>query len=344
MVDSDSQRLTELAEALASIEPTLAREREEVARVDEALAEAEKAAQTADGSWESFTQQAALPKQQVEVQQGRKANAERNLATLTQRLDRIGQEIESLRSHEETTSLDAIVESLPKAEAAGTLQRNDLELSRQVLVDSRDQLGRKRKEQDELRRQSQVLAGQRASLEALQSDARDEDAEDQANSWLQKTLSSQGSALLDLVSVKRGYESAADLVLAEWLSSIGADFENMPAEPSQPPSGVSLIDSTLSEVSADPTMLLHYISGPAGIEDVLTGVRVVKTWQEAIAARSHLLSWQSVVSQDGLWVGRSWMRSRTQADAEQGIIARQGRLAEIIHEFERVSTQLAEVD
>ena len=51
-----------------------------------------------------------------------------------------------------------------------------------------------------------------------------------------------------------------------------------------------------------------------------------------------------MVSQDGLWVGRSWMRSRTQADAEQGMIARQGRLAEIVKEFERVSTQLAEVD
>ena len=161
MVDSDSQRLTELAEALASIEPTLAREREEVVRVDSALAEAEKAAQTADGNWENFTQQAALPKQQVEVQQGRKANAERNLATLSQRLDRIKQELEALKEHEETVSLDAIVETLAEAEAAAMLQRDELEKSRQALSDSRDQLGQKREEQDELGRQSQVLAGQR---------------------------------------------------------------------------------------------------------------------------------------------------------------------------------------
>ena len=37
LVDSDSQRLTELAEALASIEPTLAREREEVAKSTQRL-------------------------------------------------------------------------------------------------------------------------------------------------------------------------------------------------------------------------------------------------------------------------------------------------------------------
>ena len=344
LVDSDSQRLTELAEALASIEPTLAREREEVGRVDAALAEAEKAAQTADGNWESFTQQAALPKQQVEVQQGRKANAERNLATLSQRLDRIKQELESLNAHEETVSLDEIVESLAEAEAAATLQRNELEKSRQALSESRDLLGQKREEQDELRRQSQVLAGQKASLEALQADATDEQAQTEANDWLEQTLATGGVALLDLVSVDSGYEAAADLVLGAWVSSTGANFQQLKSDSLQPPVGLSLVDSASADRNSDPSMLAHYISGPVGIRDALTGVRVVETWQQAMAARAELTNGQSVVSQDGLWVGSSWMRSRTQTDAEQGMIARQGRLTEINEALEKVSSNLAEVD
>ena len=63
-----------------------------------------------------------------------------------------------------------------------------------------------------------------------------------------------------------------------------------------------------------------------------------------MAERAELTDGQSVVSQDGLWVGRSWMRSRTQTDAEQGMIARQGRLTEISEGLERVSNNLAEVD
>ena len=344
LVDSDSQRLTELAEALASIDPTLAREREEVVRVDAALADAEKAAQTADGKWENFTQQAALPKQQVEVQQGRKANAERNLATLSQRLDRIKQELESLKGHEETLSLDTLVESLAEAEAAAALQRGELETSRQALSDSRDELGKKREEQDELRRQSQVLAGQKASLEALQADAKDEHSQTEINDWLKTTLSTEGSALLELVSVESGFEAAADLVLGSWVSSMGADLRQLKKDSVQPPAGLSLIDSTMSESSADASMLAHYIKGPVGIADALTGVRVVQSWQQAMAARAELTDGESIVSQDGLWVSRSWMRSRTQADAEQGMIARQGRLAEITDALERVSSSLAKVD
>ena len=344
LVGSDSQRLTELAEALASIEPTLAREREEVVRVDSALAEAEKEAQTADGNWESFTQQAALPKQQVEVQQGRKANAERNLATLSQRLDRIKQELESVKEHEETVSLDAIVETLAEAEAAAMLQRDELEKSRQALSDSRDQLGQKREEQDDLRRQSQVLAGQKASLEALQADAKDEQAQTEANEWLQQALDTDGIALLDLVSVDTGYEAAADLVLGAWVSSMGANLQQLRSGSLQPPAGLSLIDAAHVDRNSDTSMLAHYIKGPIGIRDALAGVRVVETWQQAMEARAELTDGQSVVSQDGLWVGCSWMRSRTQTDAEQGMIARQSRLTEIAETFEKVSSNLAEVD
>ena len=313
-------------------------------RVDTALAEAEKAAQTADGNWESFTQQAALPKQQVEVQQGRKANAERNLATLGQRLDRIKQELESVKGHEETVSLDAIVESLAEAEAAAMLQRDELEKSRQALSDSRDQLGQKREEQDELRRQSQVLAGQKASLEALQADAKDEQAQTEVNDWLDQVLADEGIALLDLVSVESGYEAAADLVLGAWVSSMSANLQQLKSDSVQPPAGLSLVDAASADRNSDTSMLAHYIKGPAGIIDALAGVRVVETWQQAMAERAELTDGQSVVSQDGLWVGRSWMRSRTQTDAEQGMIARQGRLTEISEGLEKVSNDLAEVD
>ena len=224
------------------------------------------------------------------------------------------------------------------------LQRDSLEESRQALSNSRDQLGQKREEQDELRRQSQVLSGQKASLEALQADAKDEQAQTVVNDWLRDVLSTEGVALLDLVSVKSGYEAAADLVLGAWVSSTGADLQQFKTDPSEPPAGVSLVDSAMSVGSADSGMLAHYIKGPVGITDALAGVRVVETWQQAMSARAELTEGQSVVSQDGLWVGRSWMRSRTQSDAEQGMIARQSRLAEISAALDKVSSELNEVD
>ena len=171
LVDSDSQRLTELAEALASIEPTLTREREEVGRVDLALAEAEKVAATADGDWDHFTQRAAVPKQQVEVQQGRQGNAERNLAALNERLARIKSELAGLSESVDETDLDTVSTELADAEQAVVSQKTALDSLKETLQSSRSELEALRQKQDELRREIQALTGQRASLEALQSDA-----------------------------------------------------------------------------------------------------------------------------------------------------------------------------
>ena len=146
------------------------------------------------------------------------------------------------------------------------------------------------------------------------------------------------------MSVESGYEAAADLVLGAWVSSMGANLQQLKSDSVQPPAGLSLVDAASADRNSDSSMLAHYIKGPAGIIDALAGVRVVETWQQAMAARAELTDGQSVVSQDGLWVGRSWMRSRTQTDAEQGMIARQGRLTEISEGLERVSNDLAEVD
>ena len=189
-----------------------------------------------------------------------------------------------------------------------------------------------------------MLAGQKASLEALQADAKDEQAQTEANEWLQQALDTDGITLLDLVSVDTGYEAAADLVLAAWVSSMGANLQQLTSGSLQPPAGLSLVDAAHADQNSDTSMLAHYIKGPVGIRDALAGVHVVETWQQAREARAELTEGQSVVSQDGLWVGRSWMRSRTQTDAEQGMIARQGRLTEITEALEKVSNDLAKVD
>ena len=184
LVDSDSQRLTELAEALASIEPTLTREREEVGRVDLALAEAEKVAATADGDWDHFTQRAAVPKQQVEVQQGRQGNAERNLAALNERLARIKSELTGLSESVDETDLDTVSTELADAEQAVVSQKTALDSLKETLQSSRSELEALRQKQDELRREIQALTGQRASLEALQSDAQASSSGDFVSEWL----------------------------------------------------------------------------------------------------------------------------------------------------------------
>jgi chromosome segregation protein len=344
LVDSDSQRLTELAEALASIEPTLTREREEVERVDQALAEAEKVAATADGDWDHFTQRAAVPKQQVEVQQGRQGNAERNIGALNDRLARIKAELAGLNESVDEADLDAVITELAYAEQAVVTQKTALDSLKEALQASRSELEALTKKQDELRREIQALTGQRASLEALQSDAQARSSGDVVSEWLVDHGIEQAAPLVEAIVVDEGFEAAADVVLGDWLVALQAELSSLSSSTVVPPEGLTLVDAAPGERSDDPRLLSHYLQMPRGLEHLISGVRVVDNWQAALDARTSLSTDESIISKDGLWVAKHWMRSRGEADAEEGIIARQSQLNAVTEAFEVASRALDETD
>jgi chromosome segregation protein len=344
LVDSDSQRLTELAEALASIEPTLTREREEVGRVDLSLAEAEKVAATADGDWDHFTQRAAVPKQQVEVQQGRQGNAERNLAALNERLARIKSELAGLGESIDETDLDTVSTELADAEQAVVSQKTALDSLKETLQSSRSELEALRQKQDELRREIQALTGQRASLEALQSDAQGSSSGDFVSEWLGNHGIERPAPIVEAIVVDEGFEAAADVVLGDWLVALQTELASLSPSADVPPAGLTLVDAEPSERSADPLLLSHYVQLPRGLEHLMSGVRVAEDWQAALDARPSLSAGESIISKDGLWVAKHWMRSRGEADAEEGIIARQAQLNAVSEAFEVASRALEETD
>lgn len=344
LVDSDSQRLTELAEALTSIEPTLTREREEVGRVDNALAEAENIAASADGDWDHFTQRAAVPKQQVEVQQGRQGNAERNLTVLGDRLARIKAELAALTESVDEADLDAVGNDLADAEKAVDTRKVALESLKVKLQASRSELDGLRQRQDELRREIQALTGQRASLEALQSDAQARSSGDFVREWLGKHGVSQASPLVEAIVVDEGFEAAADVVLGDWLLALQVQLESLSSNTNAPPAGLTLVDLQPGTKSEDPKLLSHYVQLPRGLEHLLSGVRVAEDWQSALNNRADLSEQESIISKDGLWVARHWMRSQTDADAEEGIIARQAQLNAATEAFDAASLALEETD
>ena len=344
LVDSDSQRLIELAEALASIEPTLTREREEVGRVDLALAEAEKVAATADDDWDHFTQRAAVPKQQVEVQQGRQGNAERNLAALNERLERIKSELAGLSDAVDETDLDTVSTELAGAEQAVVTQKTALDSLKETLQSYRSELEALRQKQDELRREIQALTGQRASLEALQSDTQASSSGDFVSEWLSNHGIEQTAPLAETIVVDEGFEVAADVVLGDWLVALQTELTSLTPCIDAPPAGLTLVDAEPGERSADPLLLSHYVQLPRGLEHLMSDVRVADDWQAALDARASLSADESIISKDGLWIAKHWMRSRGEADAEEGIIARQAKLNAVSEAFEVASRDLEDTD
>lgn len=341
---ADGQRFEDLAEAIEAIEPTLQREQADAEYCADQLAKAEAAALDAERQWDEFTTRAAVPRQQVEVQQGRLSNAERNIATLEQRLLRLSESIEAAEPDTDSEQLELLSGQLAQAETTVNTEREAIERLKASVVEQRERGDTLRAQQDELRREIQMLEGQRASLEALQSNSGDADDEAIRN-WLDRRHLGNLQSVIEVISVDEGYERAAELVLRDALSGLVLDSaQAITAEEGELPAGLTLISGAKTNRSNDSGLLARFLSVPSGLGSLIDEVRVVDSWDQALSARASLTGRQSVVSRDGVWVGADWIKTSIDAQDEAGLLARQRQLTEVVEQVATKSALLGDVD
>ena len=83
-------------------------------------------------------------------------------------------------------------------------------------------------------------------------------------------------------------------------------------------------------------MLAGKVRGaPQSISGILARVRVAESLSDALAVRDALGDGASVVTADGIWLGRSWLRVSRDKDSRSGVLSRE-------HEMRRVKTNLRE--
>ena len=229
-----------------------------------------------------------------------------NAGRLQKRLDQLAEEEKSLKR-----ASDAATAAL-----AGTW--NELQSLRESEAGAAQRL-------DEARRQLHEQRGRLASLEALQ-EAAAEPASTQVGNWLRASDWLSNPRYADSLKVEEGWETAVETVLGDYLQAVCVDGIDAAAPRlAQLTSGqVTLWDGG---VAGDPAgrgprrMLRHFVSGPA-VDKLLRGVRAAESVTEALAARGRLRPHESVVTRDGLWMGRQWIRIRRDADPQAGLLAR----------------------
>jgi chromosome segregation protein len=90
--------------------------------------------------------------------------------------------------------------------------------------------------------------------------------------------------------------------------------------------------------------LLDLVESALDLSPWLGNVRPVDSLEQALAARSGLNDGESLVSRDGYWVGRHFLRVRRASEAESGVLARGQELERLQAEREERETALAAVE
>ena len=327
----DQAQIDELSAELEHLEPGLisARERERASAA--ALEQAEEAMQDWQERWEDFNRASRASSEQTQVERARIEQLEHQLQRLALQRERLAAELGTLGTDE----VEARISALALQEASAREQRETAGEQLQSVGDELQQL-RERERQlvtdaDRSRQELTGAQGRLMSLQALQQAALGL-AQGKVTEWLSENTLAGRPRLAQQLAVEPGWERAVETVLGSYLEAVSVDAIDAIATrlDSLQVGTVSFFsDGGTTSQSVDAARLLAKVQGPAAISALMSGVIAVDNLPEALAKRPMLLNGESVITRDGVWFGRDWLRVSRDKDVHAGVIGREKEMREL---------------
>ncbi len=205
--------------------------------------------------------------------------------------------------------------------------------------------------EDNSRKQLQEAQGKLMSLQALQQAALGL-AQGKVTEWLSSNSLTERPRLGQQLVVEQGWERAVETVLGSYLEAVSVDALDDIAQriDSLQVGTVSFFSAGSSSAqSGDSNSLLSRVQGPSAISALLTGIVAVDSLPEALERRHSLSDGQSIITRDGVWIGRDWLRVSRDKDVHAGVIEREKEMGDLRdrvsaaeEQRETVQSQLAE--
>jgi chromosome segregation protein len=331
----DQSQIDELRRELEQLEPGLGAARERERDSASGLAQAEEAMQDWQERWEEFNRDSRAASEKTQVERARIEQLEHQLARLATQRERLAAELAELG----TAETDARIASL-QGEQDHAASQGESAASR--LREVTEQLQRLRERERELvaaddrsRQQLQDTQGRLMSLQALQQAALGL-AQGKVTEWLASNTLGDRPRLAQQLVVEPGWERAVETVLGSYLEAVSVEtIDSIAGQLDGLQVGsVSFFSSGgASTQSVESGRLLARVQGPAAISAWLSGIIAVDTLPEALDKRRTLLTGESVITKDGVWIGREWLRVSRDKDVHAGVIGREKEMRDLRDEL-----------
>ena len=343
-LNSDKQKAAGWEAEQSELEPLLAKAQQAEKASSELLQTAESAMQQWQQSWDEFTQTAADPRQQAEVQQSRIQHIEQLLRRLDERRAALSTEVSSFQASPAEKEMAVVQAELTEVETARDLldkQRQDHSSQIQAL---REQDKQTRADYDNLRSEQQTLKGRQASLDALQQAAKGDESE---RKWLADKGLANKPRLADSVVPAKGWELAVETVLGSYLQAIAVDdvVASIDLLNDFKKGELLLISKgTSTKNSTDKGRLLSDLVKAEGVDGLLANIYAADSLADALTLQTKLSPVESVVTPEGIWLGNNWLRVARDKDATAGFLQRKQELEQIAQQLTSTSKQVDQLE
>ncbi|ODB86417.1 chromosome segregation protein SMC [Candidatus Thiodiazotropha endoloripes] len=341
----DETRLNELNKNLQTEEPLLMEAREDEHKLSEALNQSEQAMQSWQAEWEQFNQQAAEPAQTAQVERTRINHLEQQGGNLERRLQRFDEELSRLDD-------SRLLGEIGELEAEESGQKESVDILHNQLSEMVEQINQQRElnnqqanQLDQARAELQSNKGRQASLEALQQAALGE-AESDIAEWLETTQLQSAQRLAQQIKVTPRWQQAVEVVLGFHLQAVCIDNLDQlnDALPHLEKGTLTLWEgSAASTTESHAEELATQIEAPWSLQNLLAGVRMVDDLQTALHRRHSLNPGESLITPEGIWLGRNWLRITRESDERAGVLGREEELRILKQTLEEQQLQVDEL-
>jgi len=337
---NDALQLAEIAAALAVEVPRLDELRAQEGHVAERLAEAELALQRWQTEWDGFHQQAAEPTQTAQIERTRINHLEQQEQHWQRRIERLREEAGRLQAPalddeirvlegeevEQRATAATVAAQVAEAQARIGAQRADAAACDQTLNAARGRL--------------QTARGRLSSLEALQQAALGKHR-GAAAQWLEQMGVGDVARLAQGLDVDAEWQRAVEAVLDLHLEAACVTDLAAPATGlGQLGSGtVALFETAAGSAATDglpADALLRKVRCPWSLRPLLGGLRCAADLDAALRRRDDLADHESLVTPDGVWVGRNWLRVARGDETHAGVLAREQEIKALAEEIGRL--------
>jgi chromosome segregation protein len=335
-IDKDESEIAQLELTLNELVPGLEQAQEREQASAESLHRAEAALAEWQEQWDEYTTRLNESQQQRKIEHTRAEQIESRIHGYMERR----RKLDESRAGVEENDLKERFEQYTAQEQRKRQARDEFE---RHLADIGEKI-RKLREQDtkltrlvDERRAALLKAqGDYASLEALQKAALGE-GDKGVKGWFESTGIDVDRRVAKIVDVAEGWDRAVETVLGDYLQAICVtDLADATASIAELKSGkvTLLADSgTTGRIGQASSLAAKVESAPASVAAMLSHVRVADSLNEALALREQLQGQESVVTADGIWLGRNWLRVSRDKDAKSGVLARE-------HEMRRIKGEV----
>ena len=335
----DQAQVKETSELIAELTPRLEQAQTDESAAGEALEQAEAALTHWQTQWQEHQSKAAQARNQADLLRQR-------IEHLDDRMNRAAERLESLESQSGDSAAQKLDEERVTVEDELAAREKDLAVLVEKMDSLRTEMGEQRSTIESLRNDLETARAERharqARLESLRVLNRGED-DSALEEWLEEAgLGSEARVLESLEISDARWTAAVEVVLSRWLKGLISDRGPELLEKGLPPFGLTVADRR--DGTAVPGTLGAVVTGAGALGELLNRVYCEDDHARARERAERLDAGQSVVTPDGLWLGRGWFTQQPAESTETGLLEREKEIRGLDKAIEDDSKQIEAIE